>query len=384
MGQLDQPPQRIRARWAWVDDRVVDSCVITMMAGSIVAIEPDSRDPGDFEFEDSLALPGLVNAHTHLDLSGAAGLTPPQIDFCAWLISVIAYRRSRSHQQLMGDLQAGIRALLASGTTVVGDISAVGLAAAALDQSPLRHVCFHELIGLSESRCQAALDASRSFPAVSPHAPYSFRYSGLGRIPSHVPLAMHVAETREELELLKDHRGRFRAFLEELGVWDESGIAPDIDAVLAGLAGRVGPTLLIHCNYLAADANIPEGATVVYCPRTHTAFGHSAHPWREFRRRGANVVLGTDSLASNPDLSVLNEARFLFRSGDAPELLIPMITSLAATGLGLGSTNGRIRVGSRADLCVFPVMANGNSPLAELLGSDVAPVAVFVAGRRIT
>src|SRR5207245_11298597 len=99
-------------------------------------------------------------------------------------------------------------------------------------------------------------------------------------------------------------------FLKEVGVWDEEGLAGSPEEILRCCLGA-GPLLLIHCNYLSPDVELHEEATIVYWPRTHAAFGHPPHPFREFLKRGVNVALGTDSLASNPDLDMLAEMRFV-------------------------------------------------------------------------
>ena len=130
------------------------------------------------------------------------------------------------------------------------------------------------------------------------------------------PLAMHLAETREELQLLALGTGEFVPFLEELGVWRPEAIPRESRPLdyFHELA-RVETALAIHGNYLALDeieflAGHPN-VSVVYCPRTHAYFRHAAHPWRKLLARGVNVALGTDSRGSNPDLSVWNELLFL-------------------------------------------------------------------------
>src|SRR4029077_3035215 len=92
--------------------------------------------------------------------------------------------------------------------------------------------------------------------------------------------------------------------------WDAEELVGSIDELLKNFA-TTAPLLLVHGNYLSNTAHLPANATVVYCPRTHAAFGHAPHPFRELLNRGVRVALGTDSLASNPDLDVLAEARFL-------------------------------------------------------------------------
>src|SRR5262249_48142673 len=133
-------------------------------------------------------------------------------------------------------------------------------------------------------------------------------------------LMTHVAETIDEQTLLEDHAGPFVSFLTELGVWDPEGLLthPEEVCFMWHCLG-VSDALYAHGNYLDPEWLKLWGGTIVYCPRTHAAFGHPPHPFREFLARGVRVALGTDSLASNPDLDVLAEARFIHaRHPDVP------------------------------------------------------------------
>jgi cytosine/adenosine deaminase-related metal-dependent hydrolase len=200
-----------------------------------------------------------------------------------------------------------------------------------------------------------------------------------------LPVAIHLAETEAELQLLADHFGSFRGFLEELGVWDPDGLAADCPEIMRYYAGS-SHALFIHANYLQDPQAIPAGATVVYCPRTHAAFGHAVHPFRQFLEADIRVALGTDSLASNPDLSVLEEARFLhnqypdFAGGD----LLRMATLAGAEALGWQHETGSLDVGKSADLVVVTLPDQDVPDPHELLwGSSFAVQAVLSRGRWI-
>ena len=170
-----------------------------------------------------------------------------------------------------------------------------------------------------------------------------------------MPSAVHLAETAAEEELLVLHRGPFVPFLRELGVWAPEELVPDVRNVLALFT--LSPTLFIHGNYLPANAPVPPNGTVVYCPRTHAAFGHPPHPFRHFLARGVRVALGTDSLASNPDLSVLAEARFLHeRHPDVPgDVVFRLMTLSGAEALGWQDEAGSLAPGKSADLVAVPL-----------------------------
>ncbi|HYT95513.1 MAG TPA: amidohydrolase family protein [Gemmataceae bacterium] len=391
----------LTARWIVpVDGSPQANGTVTLDGERIAAVEPHGVCRPDIDLGDAAILPGLVNTHTHLDLSGARGRTPPSTDFVGWLRQVIAYRRSRTPEEVREDIRAGLTECVRHGTTLVGDISGDGSSWDILKEAPLQAVVFRELLGLTEERAEAALTAARGWLAahpdtemcragLSPHAPYSIRSSLfaqaalLARSPKH-PLAVHLAESREELELLHQRRGPFVAFLREFGGWDPNGLSDSPAAVMKICDQRI-PKLFVHGNYLAPNTRIPRGGTIVYCPRTHAAFGHPPHPFREFLARGKRVALGTDSLASNPDLDILAEARFLHRhypdiSGAA---LLRMATLAGAEALGWDKETGSLAPGNSADLVVIALPAAAGDPHELILNSTEPVRAVLCRGRWV-
>jgi cytosine/adenosine deaminase-related metal-dependent hydrolase len=262
----------------------------------------------------------------------------------------------------------------------------------------LRAVVFDEVLGLPRTQAHQAWDKISSLsnrsreetyrPGLSPHAPYSVRASlfrAVARVceKRQLPLAIHLAETRDELELLEHQRGPLVPFLSELGAWDAHGLVKGIEQVLR-LNARVPNFLLIHGNYLKPDLEFPAGASVIYCPRTHAAFGHAPHPFRELLARGVRVALGTDSRASNPDLDMLAEARFLHRHyPDVPAAtLLRMITLSGAEALGWHEETGSLTPGKSADLCALPLPAEKSLDPHELIFSSSARIqAVLFRGK---
>jgi cytosine/adenosine deaminase-related metal-dependent hydrolase len=294
-------------------------------------------------------------------------------------------------------IQTGINECLQTGTTLVGDISGMGLSWDALKAASLRALVFYELLGLTKERASQAWADAQTWlavrrvtpncrPGLSPHAPYSVRASLFdSATQSSLPLSIHLAETRDELRLLKDQDGPFREFLDDLGVWDKEGLARGVSEILH-MNARVKNLLLIHGNYLDPRAELPPGATVVYCPRTHAAFGHSGHSFRELLARGVRVALGTDSLASNPDLDVLAEVRFLHQQ--FPEIpghtLLQMATLHGAEALGWQDETGSLSPGKSADLAVVPLAGEGpNDPHEVLMQGTEKVRAVLFQGEWI-
>lgn len=388
----------ISARWLFPVSRPpIEGGILTIAGDRIQSLDPLGSRKVDRDFGDAAIIPGLVNAHTHLDLSGMRELAPPSSDFCEWLRAVVQFRRMRSPEQIAGDIRLGLNESLRAGTTLLGDISGDGSSWTELAATPVRAVVFREMLGLPKERAERAWQSAQEWlgvctptptrrPGLSPHAPYSARVSLIkAAAQSGLPLAIHLAESIAERELLVDHGGPFVSFLQELGVWDPLGLAKSPEHVVR-LASGAGPTLLVHANDLAASVAIPANATVVYCPRTHAAFGHAPHPFREMLARGIRVALGTDSLASNPDLSILGELRFLrAHYPDVPgHQLLRLATMNGAEALGFAADCGSLEPGKSADFVVLPLAGNAAADPHDLwleLPGDA--VGVWFRGRNL-
>jgi len=391
-------PWTLTARWILpVSAPPLANGIITISGERIVSVGLSDRRTADVDLGEAAILPGFVNSHTHLDLSGLRGRCAPSADFTGWLRQVIAHRRGATPEQIKSDVRAGLVESLRNGTTLLGDISGDGGSWEVLANAPLRGVVFREMLGLPEARASGAWQrvddwlTSRNAtptcrPGISPHSPYSVRASLFFAASTRgVPVAVHLAETAAEQELLMLHRGPFVSFLRDLDVWEPNGLAEDTQHVLNLLNG-LSPTLLVHCNYLAPDSNVPSNCSIVYCPRTHTAFGHAPHPFRHFLQRGIRVALGTDSLASNPELSILAEARHLHRHyPDVPgEVLLRMATLTGAEALGWADETGSLEAGKSADLVIVPLACGADAdPYQRLLDSDLPVQHVLCRGRWI-
>jgi cytosine/adenosine deaminase-related metal-dependent hydrolase len=372
---------------------------VTVDGDRIAAVEPRGVRAADVDLGNVAVIPGLVNAHTHLDLSGARGRTPPTdaAHFTDWLRSVIAYRRSRTPAEVQADVRAGLAECLAAGTTLVGDITAGGASYPAVSAAAVRATVFWELIGLSRERFRAALDAmdrkTRSpapewpdTPRVrwgrSPHAPYSANHDE-ARAYLWGGATIHLAESPAELELLAGRAGPFVPFLQSFGIWDPDEFRAGLGDFLVEPAPDRGG-LFVHCNYLPPDTPFAPNQSVVYCPRTHAAFGHPPHPFRDFLARGVRVCLGTDGLTSNPDLDILAEARFVAaKYPDFPgDQLLRMVTLSGAEALGWADECGSLEPGKSVDLVAVPLPDRDGDPHALLFGADCGPRATWFRGGR--
>jgi cytosine/adenosine deaminase-related metal-dependent hydrolase len=410
MMRTEQPSWSLSARWILpVDQPPIEGGIVVIQGERIIAVEKHGDRKPDQDLGDYAILPGLVNAHTHLDLTGLRGVAPPSPDFTAWLRSVIVHRRNRSPEQVKADSRAGLAESLRFGTTLLGDIAAGGLTWPVLAQGPMRAVVFYEVLGLPRGRAEQAWTAAEDWlsahpgtatcrPGLSPHAPYSvsdwlFYRAAEAANRLRLPLATHLAETAEECELLAEHRGPFVDFLAELGVWAPDSLVTSPEEVGLIYDGYVPdpfvPRLYIHGNHLdpALLHAVCRGA-VVYCPRTHAAFGHPPHPFRDFLSRGVRVALGTDSLASNPDLDLLAEARYLhWHYPDFPaDRLLHMATLAGAEALGWADETGSLTPGKSADLLVVPLAGNADAdPHRQVFDASatLAPRRVMFRGQWV-
>jgi cytosine/adenosine deaminase-related metal-dependent hydrolase len=388
-----------RARWLFpVAAAPIAGGYLTVRGGTIVAVS--SAPPGGAvdDLGDVAIVPGLVNAHAHLDLGACPRPATPGA-FTDWLRHVIAYRRSTSQGETTTAIQAGIRASLLAGTTMIGDIAAGGESIPWLANSPLRGLPFFELLGLPRASARRTVQGFRTWSAacqeqafgLSPHAPYSvrrslWRWAGRWARDHRRPLAVHLGETPEEAELMTSRAGPLRAFLESLGVWDQEGLAPSFAWIDAQIPYEV-PCLYIHANVLdpARDAFLCRpNRSVVYCPRTHAYFGHPPHPFQRMLAAGINVAVGTDSLASNPDLSVWNELRFLHGLGTPPTTCLEMGTRNGVRALDPDGRVGILAPGVAADWTAIEFSQRaGTDPLASLLEFGANVRDVMIGGRFV-
>lgn len=330
-----------------------------------------------------LLLPGLVNAHCHLDYTNMAGMLPPQNSFADWIKLIT----STKAEWVFGDYREswlhGASMLLRTGTTTVGDIEAVpDLLPEVWMATPLRVISFLEMTGIRarrspESVLAEAVDKIAELPegrcqaGLSPHAPYSTlpellqRCANLGRQRGW-PLTTHVAESREEYEMIRHRRGpMFQWLRRNERDMSDCGLGTPVQHLHR--AGLLRSNLLaVHANYLApGDPQLLArfGVSVAHCPRSHAYFRHRRFPLRRLLRAGVNVCLGTDSLATvrkrprQPiELSLFEEMQELANREPwlRPRRIVEMATVNAARALGRAGQVGELSEGSLTDLIALP------------------------------
>jgi aminodeoxyfutalosine deaminase len=432
------PSRRIlRARYLFpVVGDPIENGFVSIEEGRIAEVGKTPPGGERIDLGNVAILPGLINAHTHLEFSGLAqrcgtafqpvdgiergdnlkydtrqvGNLSHDMGFVDWIRQVIEWRKGNALDP-MAAIVAGLRECRQGGVTCVGNISRLDEPETAYENSSLCGIRFFELIAPHRERMpplfeflqhgfparQAAISTTSWRLGLSPHAPYSVHPDLLESVVEfsarhNVPLAMHLAESREELQLLRGGSGPFREFLEERKLFDPAtfpgGKRPlDYLKQLAGAARA----LIVHGNYLDEEeiAFLAENAArlaAVYCPRSHAFFRHDPYPLEKMLAAGAMVALGTDGRASAPDLCILAEMRFAARRHPriGRERILRMGTLDAARALGRADEIGSLEAGKAANFAVVPLPdENLGDPYRLLFESESPVVQAWFRGRPV-
>lgn len=358
---IDRPP----VRDGWVE--ILDGRIRRLGTGT---------PPGEVTDLGRVALlPGLVNAHTHIELSWMADVVPPAESLPVWIRGVIAARAAGppgGEPARVAAMKQAAAAMRAAGTVLVGDVSNTLSTPEVIAHAGLAGVVFHELIGFNaidpalivqEARARASEArqrvAGQLSVAVSAHAPYSVAPALFREIARRETglLTVHLGESVEELEFLRSGTGPFRRLLEDLGVWHDGWATPGVDPLtFLERQGYLRPDLLVvHGVHLADDALArlaAMGATLVTCPRSNRWVGAGLPRLAHIYGEGVRVAVGTDSLASTSTPSVFDELAEMRRL--APDVtagaLLDSATRVGAEALGFGHDYGTIQPGKRAAL----------------------------------
>ena len=351
-------------------------------------------------------IPGLVNLHTHLELTHLRG-SNAEPDFYHWIQRL---RRDKAQVTAEGFLAAarqGVRDAWAAGTTTVADTGDSGAVSAALTELGGRGVVYQEIFGPHPDQAPAALAGLRASVdrlragagphvtiGVSPHAPYSVSAPLFSLVAGYareegLPLAVHLAESRAETALVTRGEGPFAE------LWRRRGIPLPIRAAspvaYLDMLGMLAPrTLVIHgVQVTSRDAAVlaERGASVALCPRSNRRHGHGEPPVGVLREAGVGFGVGTDSVVSVETVDLFADARRVAELGglDAAAALFTM-TLGGARALGLGDEIGSLDVGKQADLCLVALSpATGSpDPLHQVLAAGAAAVrSVWVGGRKV-
>ena len=330
---------------------------------------------------DQALLPGLINAHCHLDYTCLRGKIARQKSFTAWIQAINAEKWKLSTEDYIASINAGFLEAKRFGTTTIANLTAFPELVSQLEP-PIRTWWFAELIDVRHpSRAKGIVDLaidqlkSQEHWGLAPHAPFTASEDLYRRCEEIAPvLTTHLAESREEMEMFRDAKGLLYDFLTKIGRdRTDCGHKTPV-ARFSEILGRGGspnrlpaigvnrPYLVVHLNELEKnDFGLLAASTnqfsVVHCPRSHDYFGHSPFQFEKLRDAGFNICLGTDSLASNDDLSLFAEMRAFqkeFPRVSAEEIL-KMATLNPARALRQQDALGKIQRGTMADLIAVPI-----------------------------
>ncbi|HHO52596.1 MAG TPA: amidohydrolase [Deltaproteobacteria bacterium] len=358
----------VRTQRALLGDQLVEDAVVELSETHEITVVRPGR-AGDPPALRGLLVPGLVNAHLHLELSWARGAIEGGEGLPAW---VQALRSCTPPPDAAGRARRAAEAMIEGGTALVCDVSNLGDTAELLASVGLAGIVQHELLGLSQAGLSERIEAARA-PArwvgkvavrPSPHATYSapgplLAAAGAGR--AGVPGSVHLAEDPGEAELTLRGSGPFAELLDALGIdwrwWEPPGLSPT--AWLAAL-GLLGPELLlvhgVHLEPTDRAAIAAAGAWVCLCPRSNQHIGGQLPDVPALMQAGIGLCLGTDSLGSAPDLDVLGEIALL--CGAFPQIPALRWLQLATVG-GADALQrpglGRIAVGATPGLLLLEV-----------------------------
>lgn len=407
-------PRRLAAPWVLPIEGppIRDGAVLLDAGGRIAAVGAAAALPAPpgvpAEFlPDAVLLPGLVNVHTHLELTGLDHQVP-ESDFPSWIRHIIALKAARSPADFRAAARQGLRDCWAAGVTTVADTGDSGAVIEALAEAGGSGIAYHEVFGPHPDQAEEAMagacrrlaELSRFTSArvrlgVSPHAPYSVSGPLYTRVADHarkadLPLAVHLAESEDESLLLEQGSGAFAL------AWEGRGIPlppPPGRTPVAWLDAHGALSVRTLCIHLvrvgAADIEIlrRRGVAMAHCPRSNVRHAHGSAPLAALLGAGLRVGVGTDSVASVAPLDLLAEARAARALGAlGAEETLRLVTRDAARALGLEQEIGSLRTGNWGDVVAFSLPGRADAgQLAEAvlsLGPD-GVLLTCLAGREM-
>jgi cytosine/adenosine deaminase-related metal-dependent hydrolase len=393
----------LAARWVVpVTAPPIRDGAVAIEHGRIGWVGPRSAAPAGAvtDFGDAAIVPGLVNAHTHLELTVMRGFLE-ELPFRPWIVRLTRARAAvLTDAHLLASAKLGIAEGLLAGITTYADTTASGVTLEAMGAMGVRGIAYQEVFGPDPAQSTAALDAlrrrldelrdgatGRVTLGVSPHAPYTVSdplFAGVARLAREdgLPLAIHVAESEEETLLVRDGAGPFADALRERGI----AVAPRGRSPI-DLLERVGAltprTLLIHA-VRTDDTDLARIAVhdcaIAHCPVSNAKLGHGIAPLDQWLQRGVRVGLGTDSVAANNRMDLLDEGRVAVllqraRAGRPDTLSAARALGLATMGsaaaLGMSGRIGSLEAGKEADVAVFSLGGPRGTPAHDPEGALV-------------
>ena len=386
------------------DGAPIDNGAVVVEGSTVAAVgrihEIQSNHAGEIiDLGEKILLPGLINAHCHLDYTVLRGKIAPPRSFADWIRAINAEKAKLTDRDYIDSIVAGFREALRFGTTTIANLTAFPHLVGKIAE-PIRTWWYGELIDVrnpaeADQIVNTAVECLKKTKrwGLAPHAPFTASaqlYARCEEIAAreNIPLTTHLAESCEETQMFRDAAGPAFDFLRAIGrPMDDCGHDTSVSLFLRSRA-QVARWLVVHLNELnSADFDLLEKVPrfhIVHCPRSHTFFGHKPFALQRLRALGFNVCLGTDSLASNSDLSLFAEMREVLRTQPrlAPSDAVEMATRSGAAAIGQQHLLGVIRPGAYADLIALPDRTEGD--VFENIVAFGGPVPWIMRDGRVT
>ena len=376
------PVTTYAARWVLpIDQPPFEDGEVVVENGRIAAVRPRATPANECrDFGEAVLLPGLVNAHTHLEYTALRGFLE-DVPFFPWIRALTAAKASLDTDDWLWSARLGALESIAAGTTTLGDNTDAGVTMRVLSESGLRGIVYQELFGIDDREPAAPivealrakvdmhrrLSSDRVGVGVSPHAPYTIRPALFAALEAYVaaerlPTSIHVAESPAESLLTEQGAGAFAEMYARRGItWSVPCVSPT--RYVSDQKALTCDTLAVHCVHQTPEDTAllaASGAAVIHCPKSNAKLGAGTAPLaRWLRTEGLRVGLGTDSAVSNNTLDLWEEMRFALLMAravgeDAEAVTAHDVLFLATLGgaeaMGLAHQVGSLTPGKRADL----------------------------------
>ena len=404
--------RRLAARWLLPVEGapIRDGALLIGADGRVQAVGSDSKVPRPSDvvaedFGDAVILPGLVNTHTHLELTGFAGQVRER-EFPVWIRQLRELKATRTPDEYVEAARRGLAACYAAGVTTIADTGDSGAGLRVLAEAGGSGIAYQEVFGPHPVQAEESLTGLRDKVAslgrwagdrvhigVSPHAPYTVSGSLFQAVAAwsrseRLPLAVHIAESVAETQLVTQGSGAFARAWEARGIPlpQSSGVSPVRWLAVHGVLTE--QTLCIHAVQVdQADIALlaDSGAAVAHCPLSNRAHGHGAAPLQALLGAGIRVGIGTDSEVSVGPPDLLAEARAAQGLGRlTAAATIELCTLEGAAALGLAGETGSLRTGKWGDCAVIriPETGKGSTPAEAVLSSSPADVLLTCLGGK--
>lgn len=376
------------ARWVVpVSRHPIENGAIATFKGKIIDVGPASEIRSSYSADikdhgDSILCPALINTHSHLELSPLKRHFSPSSSFVGWVRSLVEARDQIRAEDWVPAISSAIREMRKNGIIAVGDVGNLDIIPLFFSSKndgtwPFSGIFFHELICPSPNGAEEEIFLSAPFVngkinepmdiprpsfhySFSAHAPYSVAPSVLKAIKAwdrshNMPFSIHVAESEDEIEFLQGGHGPLIELMKEKGHWPLDYDLPKVSPVryLESLGLLDRHTVCVHCVQVDRDdiaILAKTGAGVCLCPRSNMFLGVGAAPSEELYAAGVSLALGTDSLASNDQLSIFAEMASLSEVAPClpPEAIFRAGTRGGATALGISGEVGSLAEGKNA------------------------------------